>query len=121
MTIAEIKQRLATLQTAGLLNEVQVSETAARGFLVFLTLHPHVPVTERLMLRLEATLGQKIARVSILRTRANVVMLRFTLKTGDQEDTADRVQEMPPGYPRPLKRVPLYLKSGPALRSDSAW
>jgi len=84
----------AIFQTEDLLDQNLVSETSAGDFRVVLTLKPHIPVTKRLMVRSETALGQKIRRLSILRSGTNGRMVRFALKPVDQED-ADPLQEGP--------------------------
>jgi hypothetical protein len=100
MTLTELADRLAAFRTEQPVDRITISEEAGRDFHVTLTLQPNIPISERLIGRLETVLGRKIAFLSIFRVRANVMIIRFLLPSGSSKHRSrtDHIEEVPAPY-----------------------
>jgi hypothetical protein len=95
MTRGELERRLTIFQHHYPLEKIQISDHDPIDFHVALTLKPNVPISDRLIVRLQETLGEPLRSIALLRSRANVAVLRFTARqsaAGDETE-ADRVEE----------------------------
>ena len=95
MTRSELERRLVILQAHYAFEKIEIFEQHSSNFYVALTLTPNVPISERLILRLEEALGEPVRSLAFLRSGANVTLVRFTVPRSatDDQSEADRVQE----------------------------
>ena len=95
MTRSELEHRLATFQNHHALDKIEISERDPNNFHVALTLRPNIPISERLILRLENAIGGRLKSLLVLRSPTNVAVLRFMVGRGaiGNETQADRAEE----------------------------
>ena len=100
MTLTELADRLEAFRTEQPVDQITVSEDASGDFHVALILQPNIPISERLITRLETVLGRKIASLSIFRVRVNVMIIRFVLPTTSSErrSRTDHIEEVAAPY-----------------------
>ena len=86
---SELEYRLATFRNQHSWEKIEIFEPDPNNFRVVLTLKPNIPISERLILRLEDAIGGRLKSLLLLRSPANVTVLRFTVRqsaTGDQTE-----------------------------------
>ena len=95
MIRSELEYRLTTFRNQHACEKIEIFEPDPNKFRIVLTLKPNIPISERLILRLEDAIGGRLKSLLLLRSSANVNVLRFTVRrsaTGDQTE-AGRVEE----------------------------
>ena len=95
MTRGELENRLATFRNQHAWEKIEIFEPDPNNFHVVLTLKPNIPISERLILRLEDAIGGRLKSLLLLRSPANVTVLRFTVRRNITRDEteASRVEE----------------------------
>jgi hypothetical protein len=95
MTRGELENRLATFRNQNAWEKIEIFEPDPNNFRVALTLKPNIPISERLILRLEDAIGGRLKSLLLLRLPANVTVLRFTVRRNVTRDEteAGRVEE----------------------------
>jgi hypothetical protein len=92
MSRRELERRLAAFQIHHELEKIEISEHDPNDFHVALTLKPNVPISERLILRLWDALEESPRSLALLRSGADIAILRFTVRRSADDETG-RVQE----------------------------
>ncbi|HEX4201012.1 MAG TPA: hypothetical protein VHY59_05805, partial [Chthoniobacterales bacterium] len=80
MKRSELEYRLATFRNHHAWEKTEISEPDPNNFHVVLSLKPNIPISERLILRLEDAIGGRLKSLLLLRSPANVAVLRFTVR-----------------------------------------
>ena len=95
MPRSELERRLAIFHNHHALEKIEIAERDPISFRVTLTLKANIPISERLILRLEGAIGGPLKSLVLLRSPANSTLLRFTVRRSaiDDETQADRVEE----------------------------
>jgi hypothetical protein len=91
----ELEYRLAAIRNHHAWEKIEIFERDPNNFHVVLTLKPNIPISERLILRLEDAIGGRLNSLLLLRSPGNVTVLRFTVRRSatDDETEAGRVED----------------------------
>jgi hypothetical protein len=95
MIRSELEYRLATFRDRHAWEKIEISERDPNNFHVVLSLKPNIPISERFILRLEDAIGGSLKSLLLLRSPANVTVLRFAVRRSAtcDETEAGRVEE----------------------------
>jgi hypothetical protein len=95
MIRSELEHRLATFHNHHAVEKIEIAERDPISCRVTLTLKPNIPMSERLILRLEDAIGGRLNSLLLLRSPGNVTVLRYTVRRSatDDETEAGRVEE----------------------------